>query len=133
MFNFQYMKLALAEANKAFALNEVPVGAVLVHRSTKTIVAQNFNQVELLSDQFAHAEMLILRSLGKQSHNLQQYDLYVTLEPCMMCKGALLHSNIGRIFWGAKNLEKLSSAEIYQGILESECQELLSRFFKNLR
>lgn len=145
MSDEQYMKLALAEAQKAFNKDEVPVGAIVVMNNT--VIAKAHNQVELLKDSTAHAEILAITTafqfLG--SKYLPEATLYVTLEPCLMCSGALYWSKIGRIVFGAfdeKNSYRRCTGtntpfhpktEIMGGVLEIECAELMKTFFQRLR
>jgi tRNA(adenine34) deaminase len=140
-----YMKIALQEANKAFNKDEVPIGAVIVLKDQ--IIAKGYNQVEMMKDSTAHAEIIALTSafnyLG--SKYLPEAILYVTVEPCLMCSGALYWSKLGKIVFGAFD-EKNSyrrvagnnnpfhpKTEIVGGILEEECSQLMKSFFKNLR
>ncbi len=140
-----YMKLALAEAQKAFDKGEVPIGAIIVMQDK--IIAKGYNQVELMNDSTAHAEIIALTTaynyLG--SKYLPEATLYVTIEPCLMCSGALYWSKIGRIVFGAPD-EKNSyrriagsnnpfhpKTAIVGGVLEEECSELMKDFFKKLR
>ncbi len=145
MSDEQYMKLALAEAQKAFNKEEVPVGAIVVMNNT--VIAKAHNQVELLKDSTAHAEILAITTafqfLG--SKYLPEATLYVTLEPCLMCSGALYWSKIGRIVFGAfdeKNSYRRCTdtntpfhpkTEITGGVMETECAELMKTFFQRLR
>lgn len=145
MSDEQYMKLALAEAQKAFNKEEVPVGAIVVMNNT--IIAKAYNQVELLNDSTAHAEIMALTTayqfLG--SKYLPEATLYVTLEPCLMCTGALYWSKINRIVFGAydeKNSYRKSTGtnnpfhpktEIIGGVLEDDCSILMKTFFQKLR
>ncbi len=145
MSDEHYMKLALAEAQKAFNKDEVPVGAVVVMNDT--VIARAHNQVELLKDSTAHAEILAITTtfqfLG--SKYLPEATLYVTLEPCLMCSGALYWSKIGRIVFGAfdeKNSYRRCTGTnspfhpktaIVGGVLESECAQLMKTFFQQLR
>lgn len=145
MSDEQYMKLALQEAEKAFETEEVPIGAIVVMQNK--IIAKAHNQVELLNDCTAHAEILALTTafsyLG--SKYLPEATLYVTVEPCLMCSGALYWSKIGRIVFGAYD-EKNSyrrvagnnnpfhpKTEITGGILEADCAGLMKAFFQKLR
>ena len=142
------MQEALAEAEKATLLGEVPVGAVLVHN--KGIIARAHNFVETRKDPTAHAEMLVIqegaRVLG--AVRLVDCDLYVTLEPCAMCAQAIAHARIRRLYFGAYDPKgggvdhgaKIfshktchHSPEIYGGILESKCSSMLTDFFKKKR
>lgn len=145
MSDEQYMKLALQEAEKAFEAEEVPIGAIVVMQNK--IIAKAHNQVELLNDCTAHAEILALTTafnyLG--SKYLPEATLYVTVEPCLMCSGALYWSKIGRIVFGTYD-EKNSyrrvagnnnpfhpKTEITGGILEADCAGLMKAFFQKLR
>ncbi|HBF87463.1 MAG TPA: tRNA-specific adenosine deaminase [Bacteroidales bacterium] len=144
MFSDEYfMKEALKEAQKAFDKGEVPVGAVIV--SNNTIIAKGHNLTETLNDVTAHAEMQVITSASEYlgSKFLNDCTLYVSLEPCVMCAGAITWARFGRIVIGAKDDKKGFSkinqeiipktVELKYGILENECSEILSRFFKKLR
>lgn len=140
-----FMQQALKEAQKAFDDDEVPVGAVVV--INKKVIARGYNQVERLNDPTAHGEIIALTSafnyLG--SKYLPDATIYITVEPCLMCAGALYWSKIGRIVWGAddeKNGHKRITephwpfhpkTEVEKGILKEECAELMKSFFKNKR
>lgn len=143
-----FMKEALKEAKKAFAKEEVPVGAVLVFEGK--IVARGHNQVELLQDATAHAEMLCLTAASEaiQNWRLTGATLYCTLEPCAMCAGAILATRVERLVWGAPDLrvgangswidlfEKkhpIHTLEITPRVLEAECAELMRQFFSEQR
>ena len=145
MTDEQYMQQALIEAKKAFEKDEVPVGAVMVMNDR--IIARAHNQVELLNDSTAHAEILALTTaynfLG--SKYLPDATLYITIEPCLMCTGALYWSKISRIVFGAKddkngyrrctgsNNPFHPKTTITGGILEEECGRLMKDFFKSKR
>lgn len=145
MTDEQYMQQALREAQKAFDAGEVPVGAIVVMNNR--IIARAHNQVELLNDSTAHAEILALTAafnfLG--SKYLPDAVLYVTLEPCLMCSGALYWSKIGRIVFGAedeKNSYRKSTGannpfhpktQLTGGILKDDCAQLMKDFFKARR
>jgi tRNA(adenine34) deaminase len=140
-----YMMQALKEARKAFAADEVPVGAVVV--LNEKIIARGYNMVEKLNDPTAHAEMIALTSafnlLG--SKYLPEAAIYVTVEPCIMCAGAVYWSKIGKIVYGAddeKNGYKRTAGstwpfhpktELVRGVLEKECAQLMKDFFKKKR
>ena len=140
-----YMNLALKEAQKALEGDEVPVGAIVVVQNR--IISKGWNQVELLNDSTAHAEIIALTAafnyLG--SKYLPDATLYVTLEPCLMCCGALYWSKINKIVFGAydeKNgFEKYTGnknpfhpkTEIVGGLLQEECSALIKSFFKDKR
>ena len=140
-----YMKQALKEAQKAFDNDEVPIGAVIVMQ--EKIIARAYNQVEKLNDSTAHAEIIALTSaynfLG--SKYLPEATLYVTIEPCLMCAGALYWSKIGKIVYAAED-EKNGyrkhtkgnnpfhpRTEIINGICRDECAALIKEFFKARR
>jgi tRNA(adenine34) deaminase len=145
MTDEQYMRLALREAATAYENDEVPVGAILV--IGEKIIARSHNQVELLNDSTAHAEILSLttayNALG--SKYVPDATLYVTLEPCLMCSGALYWSKIGRIVFGASDdkngYRKYTGdtnpfhpkTELVGGVLAEECAALLKRFFRGKR
>ena len=152
-----FMRVALNEAQQAFDMDEVPIGAVLVMNNK--IIARAHNQVELLNDSTAHAEILALTSafnfLGTKY--LPEATLYVTVEPCLMCCGALYWSKIGKIVYGAddekngyskyfksRNASSLSErglegevfhpkTQIVKGVLADDCAFLMKSFFKNKR
>lgn len=138
-----FMKEALKEAQKAFALDEVPVGAVIV--ANNKIIARAHNYTEHLNDVTAHAEMQAITSAANAlgGKYLTDCTLYVTLEPCVMCAGALQWSQITKIVYGASD-DKKGYAKINQpvlhpktvvvkGILENECAQLMKDFFINKR
>jgi tRNA(adenine34) deaminase len=139
----QYMRAALAEANKAFERQEVPVGAVVV--CNETIIARAHNLTETLNDPTAHAEMQAITAatnwLGGKY--LTDCTIYVTLEPCGMCAGAIGWSQASRLVFGAgdekKGFKRISGSLLHpktiveSGVLEKECRELLIKFFKTRR
>ena len=138
-----FMKRALAEAQQAFQEGEIPVGAVVVCQNK--IIARAYNQTETLSDVTAHAEMLAITSatgwLGGKY--LTGCTLYITLEPCVMCAGALSWAQIDRIVWGASDPKRgfmkyapeamHPKTQISGGVLANECETLLKRFFESRR
>lgn len=140
-----YMQQALREAQKAYSEGEIPVGAVVVLNDK--IIARGHNQVERLNDPTAHAEIIALTSafnfLGAKY--LPEGALYVTIEPCLMCTGALYWSKITKVVWGAddeKNGHKRITGEnwpfhpkttIVKGILKEECASLMKNFFRDKR
>jgi tRNA(adenine34) deaminase len=142
MDDVHFMKQAIAEAEKAFAEDEVPVGAVVVLNNR--IIARGYNQVEKLKDATAHAEVIALTSafnyLG--SKYLPEATIYITVEPCLMCAGALYWSKIGRIVYGASDekngylhITKENSpfhpkTELVRGVLKDECADLMRAFFR---
>ena len=115
---YKFMYAALQEAEKAVELNEVPIGAVVVHQNK--IIGRGFNQVEMLKDSTAHAEMLAITAASNhlQSKFLDKCDLYVTLEPCVMCCGAILLSRINNIYFGIQEPKFGASGSLFN-ILES--------------
>ena len=139
----KFMAEAMKEARKAFQNNEVPIGAVLVHQNR--IIARGFNQTELLKDVTAHAEMLVITAatadLGMKY--LDDFTLYVTLEPCVMCAGALKWVRIGRLVYATEDIKAGFSTVsdkilhpktlISKGVLKNESIELLQTFFKKRR
>lgn len=139
----RYMLEALKQAQYAFEEGEIPVGAVMV--ANNRIIARSFNQTQTLKDPTAHAEILAIttacHALGTKY--LPTCSLYVTLEPCTMCAGALYWSQIGKVVFGASDEKRgyhkwtpgllHPKTELVKGVLEEECSALISRFFKNLR
>ena len=139
------MMLALKEARKAFDEGEVPIGAVIV--MNEKVIARGYNQVEKLKDPTAHGEIIALTSafnfLGAKY--LPEGTIYITVEPCVMCAGAIYWSQIKRIVYGAddeKNGYKKTTgvnwpfhpkAELVHGILKEECGELMKTFFRSKR
>jgi len=145
MTDEHYMKQALKESQKAFDEGEVPVGAIIV--MNERIIAKGYNQVEKLTDSTAHAEIIALTAafnfLG--SKYLPDAILYVTVQPCLMCSGALYWSKIGRVVYGAED-EKNGYKRVAQnispfhpktivtgGVLQEDCARLMKDFFKERR
>lgn len=137
-----YMKKALYEAKEAFAKGEVPVGAVVVVNNQ--VIARTHNLTELLHDVTAHAEMQAITSAANflGGKYLKDCTLYVTLEPCQMCAGALYWSQIRKIVYGAKDEKRgyttlgtqlHPKTQVVSGVLETECSELMQLFFQNKR
>ncbi len=137
-----FMKKALQEAQRAFDQGEIPVGAVIV--IDNTIIARAHNLTERLTDVTAHAEMQAITSASNYigGKYLKQCTLYITLEPCQMCAGALYWSQIGRIVYGAKDLQRgydvmgttlHPKTKIESGILSQECERMMKRFFVDKR
>ncbi len=140
-----YMMMALKEAKKAFEDGEIPVGAIVV--LNEKVIAHGQNMVEKLNDPTAHAEMIALTSAFNLigSKFLPEATLYVTIEPCLMCAGAVYWSRIGKIVYGAddeKNGYKRVTAsnwpfhpktELVRGVLKDQCAQLMKDFFKNKR
>jgi tRNA(adenine34) deaminase len=143
-----FMRDALRQAEKAFAANEVPIGAIVV-RDGK-IIARAHNQIELLKDATAHAEMLALTQAEAAvgDWRLTDCDLYVTKEPCAMCAGALVHTRIRRVVFGCAdpvagaagsvvNLLQMPAfnhtCDITSGVLQDQCAAILQNFFRKRR
>lgn len=144
----KFMLEALKEAWKAFQAKEVPVGAVLVHKGR--IIARGHNQVEVLKDATAHAEMLCI-TVGEaalENWRLAETTLYCTIEPCSMCAGAILLSRVPTLVWGAKDIRHGANGSwvdifakphpthtvaIRSGVLEEECAAMMRAFFQERR
>ena len=139
----RFMREALKEAARAFEKDEVPIGAVIV--CDGVIIARAYNYTEHLNDVTAHAEMQAITSAANNlgGKYLQECTLYVTIEPCVMCAGALFWAQIGRIVYGASDTKRGFSmigtqllhprTKISKGILEEECSQLVKTFFEEKR
>lgn len=144
----RFMLEALKQAWKAYQAEEVPVGAVLVHQGK--IIARGYNQVEMLKDATAHAEMLCITAGESAMENwrLAETTLYTTIEPCCMCAGAMFLSRIPKIVWGApdlrhgangswinvfENKHPMHTIEIQRGVLQETCAALMKDFFMKRR
>ncbi len=145
---YRFMAAAIKEAENALENNEVPVGAVVIFENK--IIGRGFNQVEKLKDATAHAEMLAITAAANHLQNwrLLACDLYVTVEPCLMCTGAIFSSRIKNIYFGVHDNKfgacgsvynvaeegKLNhKIKVYSGLREEECGFLLREFFKKQR
>ena len=144
----KFMKEALKEAKKAYSKLEVPVGAVIVKDGK--IIARGYNQKETKKDTVEHAEIIAIKKASKKLNawRLLDCDMYITLEPCSMCAGAIINSRIRKVYIGTMD-QKTGAAgsvldlfkdftfnhkvEIENGILKEECEEILKKFFKELR
>ena len=143
-----YMKLALKEAEKAQWKDEVPIGCVIV--KDDKVIARGHNLKETRQQAVLHAETVAIQKACRKLNtwNLKDCDLYVTLEPCMMCTGAIILSRIRSIYYGTEDpkggctetlidirkIQRLNHhPEIYSGIMKQECSEILKNFFKNKR
>ena len=137
-----FMKIALQEAEKALNKQEIPVGAIIV--SNNQIIAKSHNLTELLTDVTAHAEIQAISSAANYlgAKYLKNCTLYVTLEPCQMCAGALYWSQISRVVWGASDSKRGYTAmggqlhpktKVHKDILEEECAAVMHSFFKEKR
>ena len=147
--HINFMNLALFEARKAGQKNEIPIGAVLIDANDELLSAAH-NKTIILKDPTAHAEILALRSAAEKigNYRLLKTTLYVTVEPCPMCMGALMHARVSRVAFGARDpkwgaagsLYNLAEdrrfnhqPEIIEGICESECKKLMQDFFRDKR
>ena len=141
--DIRYMQLALAEAQKAFAMGEVPVGCVIVAEGQ--VIGRGHNLTETLADVTAHAEMQAITAAANTlgGKYLSQCTLYVTVEPCVMCAGAIGWAQIKRVVYGASDEKRgftvfapkalHSKCTVSSGILETECRELMQLFFAQKR
>ncbi len=144
----QFMMLALQQARLALALGEVPIGAVITYQNK--ILATGYNKVITLHDPTAHAEIQAIRNAGKsmQNYRLPDTTLYVTIEPCSMCAGAIVNARIQRVVYGApdpragaaesvfnilQNSQLNHQTNITSGVLKEECQKIIQDFFKMKR
>ncbi len=138
-----YMRQALHQAHLALELGEVPIGAVVVSKGV--VVGRGHNLVETLQDPTAHAEMQAITAATSTigGKYLNDCTLYVTVEPCAMCAGALAWSQIGRVVYGAEDIKRgyrhysdvmlHPKTKVSKGILEAECEEIMRSFFIKLR
>lgn len=143
-----FMRMALRQAEKAAAAEEVPVGAVAVKNGI--VLAKAWNQVEMLKDATAHAEVLLISSLSSVLHDwrLDEVDIYVTKEPCAMCAGAMVNSRVRRVIFGMRDPRSgaagsalditgfkgmLHQVEVTGGVLEKDCKALMQDFFRRIR
>lgn len=145
----KFMNLALSEARKAEQKNEIPIGAVLIAEDDELLSAAH-NKTIILNDPTAHAEILALRSAAEKigNYRLLKTTLYVTVEPCPMCMGALLHARVARVVFGTRDPKWGSAGSLYnfaedrrfnhqpeviEGICKSECKKLIQNFFRAKR
>ncbi len=148
MLHQDWMRLALVQAEKALELGEVPIGAIIVKDSQ--IIASAFNEKELRQDPTAHAEVLVIQRAAEKlgSWRLSDATLYVTLEPCPMCAGAIVQARLKQLVYGAADLKGGATGsvmnvlnttlwnhkvDVVAGILEDDCSNILKSFFKRLR
>jgi len=146
--DYDFMKIALEEAQSAYRRGEVPVGAVLVREGN--VLARAHNSPIALNDPSAHAEMQVLRQAAEKigNYRLAGTELYVTLEPCVMCAGAIIHARVERVIFGARDPKCGAVVSLYnilddkrlnhqvkvtEGVLKEECGEIISRFFREKR
>ena len=145
----EYMQMALELAKKAAVLGEAPIGAVVVKKSTGEVVGRGYNLRETQKSPLAHAEIMAIdeasRKLG--GWRLIDCEIFVTLEPCPMCAGAIINSRLERVVFGAFDAKAGSTGsvinlfdlpynhkpEVVSGVMQEECSKILSDFFKNLR
>lgn len=145
-----FMHAALRCAEQAFEAGEVPVGAVAVDPASGRILARAWNQVEMLKDATAHAEVLIISSLASLlgDWRLDKVDIYVTKEPCAMCAGAMVNARVRRVIYGMADPRSgccgsalditgfpgmLHQVEVRGGVLAAECTEIMQEFFRQRR
>ena len=139
----KYMRMAIEEAERALAKREVPIGAIVVAEGR--VIGRGYNLVETLADATAHAEMQAITAAASTlgGKYLKQCTLYVTVEPCAMCAGAIAWSQVGRVVYGAADAKRGYSTiserilhpktEVVRGVLSEPCEELMQRFFADLR
>ncbi len=147
--DIKFMKLAIKEAKKAGQKDEVPIGAVLVDGSGE-ILSASHNQTISLADPTAHAEIMALRKAAQKivNYRLLSTTLYVTIEPCIMCMGAIVHARVARVVFGAQDLKWGAAGSLYNfandtrlnhqpeiihGVCEDECRTLVQEFFRSKR
>ena len=144
----KYMREAIRQARKAYALKEVPIGCVMVYEGK--IIARGYNRRNTDGNTLAHAEMAAIKKASKKlgDWRLEGCTLYVTLEPCQMCAGAIVQARIDKVVIGSMNpkagcagsilnllqMEQFNhQVEVKKGVLEEECSQMLSQFFRELR
>ena len=144
----KYMKAAIREARKAYKLDEVPIGCVIVQQGK--IIARGYNRRNTDKNTLAHAEMSAIKKASKKTGDwrLEDCTMYVTLEPCQMCAGAIVQSRLGKVVIGSMNPKAGCAGSVINllqmkqfnhqvdmitGVLEDECSSMLSEFFKELR
>lgn len=143
-----YMEFAISQAKKAFEINETPIGAIIVYNDE--IIATGYNKRNSTKNPLAHAEIIAINQAANYMGDwrLENCQMYITLEPCPMCAGAIVQSRIPKIIFGAKNpkagcagsiinllqIQKLNhQVEIVDGILENKCSVMMKEFFKQFR
>lgn len=146
--NEKFMKLAIKKAKQANKINEVPVGAVIVYDGK--VISAAFNQRETKKDATAHAEILAIKKACKKLNDwrLENCEIFVTLEPCIMCVGAIMNARIKKLFFGAKDNKQGAAGsaldlaqknfvshniQVEGGVCKNECEEILKEFFKSKR
>ena len=133
-----YMNLAIKQAKKALKYDEVPVGAIIVKNNK--IISKGFNKKEKTNNVIKHAEIIAISEACKKLKNwrLDDCEIYITMEPCMMCCGAILQSRIKKIVYGIKNenfgySKNLKNIKIISQVCEPECKKMVQSFFKKRR
>lgn len=146
--DLEYMLEALKEANKAFELDEAPIGAVIVYKDR--VIGRGYNRRNTDKNPLAHAEIIAINEASQyiEDWRLEECTIYITLEPCPMCSGAIVQARIPRVVYGAKspkagfagsvfNILQMDTlnhrCEVVQGILEEETSGLLKKYFKSMR
>ena len=144
----KYMKEAIRQAKKAYAIGEVPIGCVIVHDGK--IIGRGYNRRTIDKNTLAHAELMAIKKASKKLEDwrLEECTMYVTLEPCQMCAGAMVESRMTRVVVGCMNpkagcagsilnllqMEEFNhQVELTTGVLEEECSQMMKTFFKELR
>ena len=134
----KYMKIALKQAKKALKYNEVPVGCVITKNNK--IIAKAYNKKEKTKDVTKHAEIIAISKACKKIKNwrLENCEIYITMEPCMMCCGAIEQSRIKKIIYGVKNenygfTKNIKNIKIIPHVYENECKKIVQTFFKKRR
>ena len=147
-YNADFMKEAIKQAKKAQSINETPIGAVIVHKGK--IIARGYNKRETKKNSLCHAEIIAINKASKKlgGWRLPECDIYVTLEPCPMCAGAIISSRIDNLYFGAYDKKSGCAGSVTNlfennlfnhnvtvtgGLMESECADILKNFFKKLR
>lgn len=147
-YNPRFMKEAIRQAKKAEAINETPIGAVIVHKGK--IIAKGYNKRETKKNCLCHAEILAINKACKKlgGWRLPECDIYVTLEPCPMCAGTIIQARIDNLYFGAYDKKTGSAKSVINlfednlfnhnvnvtgGLMENECSKIISDFFKKLR
>ena len=138
----KYMKQAIKQAQKAYAIGEVPIGCVIVYQDK--VIGRGYNRRTIDNNTLAHAELIAIKKASKKLNDwrLEDCTLYVTLEPCQMCAGAIVQSRMTRVVVGCMNpkagcagsiLNLLDMAELTTGVMGEECSQMMKTFFKELR
>ena len=132
----EFIHLAYEAALEALKYDEVPIGSIVVNEA-KVVVGTGFNQTEKLKDPTAHAEILAIKSAAEKINDwrLDNHIIFSTIEPCEMCMGAIIESRIKEVYFAAKNNKRKNEAKKIKStmIKNSDCQNLIKEFFKNLR